>query len=273
MRLIATDLDGTLLGPDGRIGAHNLAALGAAHARGVQVVIATGRPARWLDCLQPLAELRPLVLASNGAVEIDLATGGVVRQHCLSTQQVQAVAADLRAAFPEISFALEQGFDFGCEPGWLEQTDASMVPEAVSGPALGIPWEDLLAQVRPVVKLLALSTVRPVEHLAAEASEIVGERAMVTHSAASASGALLELSAPGISKASALAAICSRIGVDSSEVVAFGDMPNDLAMLTYAGQGFAMANAHDDLKQRFPVIGSAADGGVGDTVRRLLAQA
>ena len=55
---------------------------------------------------------------------------------------------------------------------------------------------------------------------------------------------LLEISAPGVTKAGTLAGLCEERGVDPAEVVAFGDMPNDLAVLAFAGAGYAMANAH-----------------------------
>ena len=60
----------------------------------------------------------------------------------------------------------------------------------------------------------------------------------------SSTGALVEISAPGVTKASTLALLCDELGVEPEEVVAFGDMPNDLPMLAWAGTSFAMAAAH-----------------------------
>ena len=54
----------------------------------------------------------------------------------------------------------------------------------------------------------------------------------------------MEISAAGVTKGDALARLCERLGVDAADVVAFGDMPNDLPMLTWAGTSYAMANAH-----------------------------
>lgn len=272
IRLIASDLDGTLLGEDGRIGDGDLVALRQAHESGVHLVIATGRPARWLDCLDPLKDLAPTVLVSNGAAEVDLATGEVIRSTSLETATIREVAADLRDAFGDVRLALEHGTRFGCEPGWLELTNESMVPEDVPDMSLDLEWDDLVERVHPVVKILALGPARGAESFAAEAARVVGDRAVVTHSAVSELAALLEISAPGVSKASALAAICTERGIEAAEVAAFGDMPNDLEMLTFAGRGFAMANAHVSLRQRFPVVASNVDGGVGATIRRLLSE-
>ena len=68
----------------------------------------------------------------------------------------------------------------------------------------------------------------------------------------SSSTALLEISAPGVTKASTLAQVASGLGVEAADVIAFGDMPNDLPMLTWAGTSYAMADAH-------PSVVAAAD--------------
>ncbi|HIW28541.1 MAG TPA: HAD family hydrolase, partial [Candidatus Luteococcus avicola] len=76
--LVATDLDGTFLGADGRPSEENARAALRCHELGIPFVVATGRPARWLDCLDPIREAEPFVLTSNGAVVFDLARGQVV---------------------------------------------------------------------------------------------------------------------------------------------------------------------------------------------------
>lgn len=63
----------------------------------------------------------------------------------------------------------------------------------------------------------------------------------------SSPSALLEISGPGVSKASTLALCCAERGISHEEVVAFGDMPNDVEMLTWAGRSYAMGNAHPDV--------------------------
>jgi hydroxymethylpyrimidine pyrophosphatase-like HAD family hydrolase len=77
---------------------------------------------------------------------------------------------------------------------------------------------------------------------------VVGDRATVTHSSADA---LAEISAPGVTKASGLATVAARYGVDPADVVVFGDMPNDIAAFDWVreagGRAVAMGNAHPDL--------------------------
>ena len=59
---------------------------------------------------------------------------------------------------------------------------------------------------------------------------------------------LMEISAPGVTKGSALVGLAEELGVEAADVIAFGDMPNDLPMLTWAGTSYAMANAHPDVR-------------------------
>ena len=83
--------------------------------------------------------------------------------------------------------------------------------------------------------------------------------------------AFVEVSAPGVDKASGLAALAAELGVAAADVLAFGDMPNDLPMLRWAGTGWAVANGHDDVRAVADrVCGSNDDDGVARELERLL---
>lgn len=239
----------------------------------MHLVVATGRPARWLDCLEPLHPIAPTVIVSNGAAQIELASRAVIRRTALDESLIRELGTTLHQAFPGVLLAIEEGEAFGCEPGWLELTNDSMVPMDLPRSALGVPWADLVETVRPAVKVLALALGRSAEEFAAHASDVIGDRAVVTHSAVADDRALLEISAPGVSKASALQDVCRDRGIALADVAAFGDMPNDLDMLTLVGHGYAMGNAHPDLLARFPVVPPHTAGGVGQTLRTLMGQA
>jgi hydroxymethylpyrimidine pyrophosphatase-like HAD family hydrolase len=103
--------------------------------------------------------------------------------------------------------------------------------------------------VDPALKVLARHEELAPQEFWAVAEEAVGERLVITWSSGTS---LLEMSAPGVTKATTLALLCERLGIERSEVVAFGDMPNDLPMLSWAGTSYAMANAH-------PTVLDAAD--------------
>ena len=91
----------------------------------------------------------------------------------------------------------------------------------------------------------------------------------VTHS--DANDSLLELSALGVTKGTTLANLAARWGIQQHEVVAFGDMPNDVEMLRWAGRGYAVGNAHPlDLEVADEHAPSIDDDGVAEVVERLL---
>lgn len=271
VRLIATDLDGTLLDPAGRIADADAHAIHAAAAAGVVVVVATGRPLRWLGCLAPIAAADPLVVASNGAAVYDLHADRVVTSHPLHRDLVADLADELRVRLPGLRFALEEGRVFRSEPDWQAHTpDPTVTLADEETVTVRDTWPDLLQGAGDIVKFLAVHDDADPDELLAAAHAIVGDRAVVTHSVTRGRRALLEVSAPGISKAATIAALAHERRITAAQVAAFGDMPNDLAMLEYAGRPFVMANGHPSLRARFPVIGSNAHAGVGAQIRRLL---
>nr|NLI49395.1 HAD hydrolase family protein [Propionibacterium sp.] len=263
IRLVATDLDGTLLGSDGTIPPGNVAAITEAHAAGVDIVIATGRPVRWLHCLEPIARLRPYVIASNGAVLYDLGEERVLRHHAFGPDAVADLTAAIRAELPGVLFGLERGDLFGLEHG--SPSDHAHFPGVLH---LDLP--ELIATVQPVVKVLVYSREASCDALAAAVAPLVEGRATVTTSLVHDEFGMVELSLPGVTKAATLADLADSLGVPAADAVAFGDMPNDLAMLAWAGRGFVMADGHPALLERFPSAGQAGDAGVGRTIRALL---
>lgn len=102
--LIATDLDGTFLGADKLPSAENTEAMFAAADAGVHVVFATGRPYRWLTVLDPFRPIHPTLLASNGAVSVNAATGKVLHDLYMTPQTVAGIVCDVRQALPHACF-------------------------------------------------------------------------------------------------------------------------------------------------------------------------
>lgn len=260
-RAIVTDLDGTLLTPEGRIHPVDVEALQLAHASGVEVIVATGRPSRWLGVLDALGGVEPIVIASNGAVVV---RGGEPTEHAwLDIATVAALLDELRDALPGAFFALERGDLFGCEPGARSRFAAE--PGTLHAPA-----HELLEIMGAPLKLLIYHDRLGSDRLHAEAEEVIAGRATATHSLTHNDFGLVELSAPGVTKAKALGRVAAELGIPASEVVAFGDMPNDAEMLSWAGRGFVVSNGHPDLLARFEVVASNRDAGVGRTVNALL---
>lgn len=266
-QLVVTDLDGTFLSPDGTVSAENRAAVLAAQSVGLPVLFATGRPVRWLDVIRDLPGSHPTVIASNGAVLYDLGTDQILDRLCLDPTVTVAAVAAIRAAVPAARFAFESGTRFGYAPGYRTlRVDDGSDPAVFSGPV------EELAGRADCVKMLVQDQTRTADELRAAVLAVVGDRLTVTHSVSSGSG-LVEVSGPGVSKASMLERCCRRLGVDQALVAAFGDMPNDEEMLTWAGMPHVVANAHPQLLDGpyRVVLGNDASG-VGRTIAGWVAE-
>jgi len=196
----------------------------------------TGRPVRWMSDIARQTGHHGLAVCANGALLYDLHTEQVVRSWLMASAAAREVVEALREALPGIAFAVERlDLGFVHEPTYRPRWDST-------DPRTQAPVEQLLSD--DVVKLLARHEDLGSDDLLAAARKAVGEGAELTHSS---SDGLLEISAVGVSKASGLASVAADRGVTAEEVVAFGDMPNDLPMLAWAGLGVAVANAHPEV--------------------------
>ena len=262
--LIISDLDGTLLTSADRVSPRTREVIGRAVASGARFILASGRPARWMLPVVEQLAITPVCVCANGAVVYDAATDrityaaelapAVLRR--VTSRILEATAAPLaRMGLGPVSFAVERtgtsAFDraselFAVEPAY---------PHAWITDEHAVETRDVLLS-KPAVKLL----VRHESMLSADMFELVNPVVDPTdaHVTWSFHGGLLEVNVPGVTKLSGLAhalgdASGSDVGadavpdIDPTTVVAFGDMPNDLAMLRWAGRGFAMGNAVDEV--------------------------
>lgn len=259
-RLIATDLDGTLLRDDKSVSPRTVTALAAAEEAGITVVFVTGRPARWMDAVAEHVQGHGLAICANGAAVVDLHRGRqLVEVRPLPAADALSVVDILRTLAPGTSFAVERTAAIGYEPRYPPfQSD----PGAVVAPAdklLAGGGDDEGAGTgagavesagdgayagQPVLKLLAHHPDLDPDDFLAIARSAAGAHAEFTRSSPTA---LLEISGKGVSKAGTLAHCCAERGIGPDQVVAFGDMPNDLEMLSWAGTSYAMANAHPEV--------------------------
>jgi Predicted hydrolases of the HAD superfamily len=258
--LIATDLDGTFLGTGAALLPSNLAAARRAIQEGVIFVVATGRPRRWLDGLQKLRDLDPVVISSNGAVTSRLAASHPDHLHPVKPESALAFAAALPPEL-ETAFAVEYEYGWGREPDYPVGVFSATEHEA--------PLEELL-RLGPVVKVLARTRHAGTHAFAPIALATAGETLQSTFSWHDACGTV-ELSAPGVTKGTALARLLEELDIEPAETVAFGDMHNDLGMLELVGHGYVMAGADPCLLGReFTQLGNHYDGAVGKQIQLLL---
>lgn len=235
-RLIATDLDGTLLRSDGSVSPRSVNALRAVADAGLETVLVTARPPRWIDELAHVVGSRGIALCGNGAFRYDVAQERVFDVRPIPADVITEIVRDLREQIPGTGFAAERRVGLAVEAMFVAIHDHP--EELVSTPAIE------LLDDSPVGKLLARNPHLTDDEFIVTVAQIVGDRAIVAFSGA---GGLAEISAPGVTKAAALAEWCAELGISADEVWAFGDMPNDLPMLTWAGRSFAVANAHDEV--------------------------
>ncbi|MFD3656016.1 HAD hydrolase family protein [Streptomyces sp. NPDC058620] len=240
-RLIATDLDGTLLRDDKTLSDRTVAALAAAEEAGIEVFFVTGRPARWMNVVSDHVHGHGMAICANGAAVVDLrAEGTPLMVRPLERDAALAAVRTLREAAPGTSFAVEFTTGIHYEPAY---PPFHLDPGATVAVAEKLLQAESPGSGAPVLKLLAHHAELAPDEFLALARSAAGDLASFTRSSPTA---LLEVSGPGVSKASTLALCCAERGIGQAEVVAFGDMPNDVEMLNWAGASFAMGNAHPD---------------------------
>ncbi len=270
-RLVATDLDGTLLRSDGSLSQRTRDALLAAEGAGVEIVFVTARPPRWLAPLRDVVGGHGRVICLGGAAVWDLATEQAIDVCGFTDADVRELVDDLREGVPDVALALERVDGPTFDPGFRSAADDRSDPsgaetvvrwveetlgghDTVAGATVPRPVGKMLARLRTAPPPPDAPATQPVvvashqdeaqERFLARVREVVGDRA---HLAYSGAAGLAELLAPDITKDAALARWCDRLGILARDVWAFGDMPNDLPMLRWAGRSFAVANAHPDV--------------------------
>jgi Cof subfamily protein (haloacid dehalogenase superfamily) len=259
-QLVATDLDGTVVPWDAPMTDRTVEVLRAVEALGVPVVFVTGRPPRWMADVAERTGHTGVAICANGALLYDLHTEQVVDSFPLSVEVGLDVAQRLREAFPDIAFAVETLEGFAHEESYRPRWDVGTAREVAH-----------LERIydAPAVKLLARHEAMSSDDLLAAAREVTGDLVELTHSSTSG---LLEISAAGVSKATTLARLCEERGIGAAGVVAFGDMPNDLPMLAWAGLAYAVEGGHPEVLAAVDrVVPRPEHHGVADELARLFA--
>lgn len=263
--LIATDLDGTFLSPDGTVSPRNRAAVEAAEGAGVHVIPVSGRALRGLELV--CGGLMRYALVSNGALGFDLDEGAVLFSQVTPADLVAHFVDVLSRALPGVVFCSIVGdaSTFLVEDGW-EELDSAY--EAANDPAehVAVSREELCG--RDCVKLMARHPDVPAADMFGLARDLGMSGAHVTWAGFS----MIEMSRSGVSKDSGLELMCRHLGERREDVVALGDGANDVEMLNWAGTSYAMAGAVDEAvaaaDRRAP---SNAEDGFAQVVEEVLA--
>ena len=263
--LIASDVDGTLLDDDEKVTARTRAAVNAAVDAGAHFVLATGRPPRWVHPVVDALGFAPMAVCANGAVIYDASADRILSARTLS--------ADALCELAEIATRVIPGAGLAVERVGRSAHDAA-TPQFVSSPGYEHAWlnpdntevslEDLLAA--PAVKLLIRKAGARSSDMAAELVKHIGLEGDITYST---NNGLVEVVPLGVSKATGVEELAHPLGITAEDIVAFGDMPNDVPMLHWAGLGVAMGNAHPDaVAAANEVTASNSDDGVARVLER-----
>lgn len=241
--LVASDVDGTLIGPDELPTDRTRAAVHSVVAAGIPFVLVTGRPPRWIP---RVAEHFPGVsraVCANGAVCYDIAADRVVSAVTLPSELLAELADACARTLPGARIAVER-----VGRGAFDNAHTQFLSEVgyqhawASADHTEVPRAELFAE--PAIKLLARHPGMPSDAMVDALAPMVGDLVALTFSNPNG---LVEAAPLGVSKASGLAEVSASVGVAAPDVIAFGDMPNDIPMLTWAGHGVAMGNSHPDV--------------------------
>ena len=287
-RLFASDLDGTLLLPDGSVGARTRIALDRLAESDLDFVIVTGRPPRWLRPVADATGHLGTAIAANGAAIIDLATSTVTDTLPIPTDMSLKAIEHLKEAVPGIVFAVEK-----CHPGAVladvkgssyQDLDATELnpdefalgidytPRWTPPPGTIIAPIEELVEANDVIKIVARQgphSSMSADEFLATAFAALGGTLNATHSGLD--DILLECSAPWVSKATTLERFAADHKYSAAQVLTAGDAPNDLPMLHWAEYSYAVANAHPAVRDAATaVIPSNADEGVATLLDSLI---
>jgi len=247
-KMIALDLDGTLLDRSGAISEENAEWVRKAQSSGITVVLVSGRHRLRMVPVVERLNLRLPMITTNGC-ETWSADGRLISRSVLPWKDVEAV--HLFAFQHNVhyrAYCAEGVFDSD-RSHHLAQMDYSWLKVLLKS-------EDRRSLYEAHERLLATNRVELI---------VYGSPGEPQH---------IDVQPKGTGKASALGSLCASLGIRPEEVVAFGDDRNDIGMLRWAGMGVAMGNAPDEVKEAANVIAPHyLESGVGRTIARIMQQA
>jgi hydroxymethylpyrimidine pyrophosphatase-like HAD family hydrolase len=260
IRLVATDIDGTLIGSDGRISIRTRAALAAARDAGWFVVLATGRPSVFLGPILSQVGTSVTHYITGNGTEISLPSSDVITRASMPIEQARDIVIKLREAVAGIGFSIETDTDVRFEAGFAELMPVPLPAERATADVLSIHGDHVyrLNAFHPGLGAHGLLEVLP---------------GLLTAPVVAGHGGFdgVDIYPHHIDKAIGLEKLCAQINVAADEVIAFGDNTNDRTMLQWAGHGVAMANADPGTRAAAnEVTASNDDDGIAIVIERLL---
>jgi Cof subfamily protein (haloacid dehalogenase superfamily) len=274
IRLLAIDIDGTLLDSRGRLPGAHRDALVEASAVGVEVALVTGRSFHFTG---PVVDLLPIpltLIVNNGAV-VKLKDGETVLRHVLSRDAARRVLDETRHFEDSVAIVFDRpderqivfermDWSHPNRRGYYEKNKA-FIAETPS------PLRDMLTE--DPIQVMFNGGVEPMRALVASlrAMPIADQFSVATTEYVPRDFSLVDVNGAGCSKGTTLARWVERQGMTAADVMAVGDNLNDVEMLDFAGTAYVMGNATDALKSRgYRATGTNDEGGLAMAIRECL---
>lgn len=259
-RLIATDLDGTLLGADESVSQRTRDALAAVTEEGAAHIVVTGRGVRWTRHILDDLGYRGLAVCGQGSQVYDAGEHRLLTSVTLDRQLAAVALAKIEAEVGPLFLAASRSGvdgDVLVGPGY-----------ALTGALPATPFTDVSdLWAEPLGKIYIQHPELTDDELAEAAVRAAGGFVSV----AMAGQGIVELLPLGLSKATGLSLAARRLGLKAVDTIAFGDMPNDIPMFAWASYGVAMADAHEELKAvADEVTSSNEEDGIAVVLERML---
>jgi len=263
--LVVFDVDGTLVDWDGNVSTSTASTLAKLREMRVPIALATGRPLSIAQLTLDHVGGADWMACGNGSVLFDVASGIRLRDRYLPDHIVEPLVRSLRRELPGVGFAIELSDTMIEEEGF-----ARRVPEE---PTVA-PVADVLVALHdaqsPVRRLIPFHDDfdQRLDELAAIVGRFVDGRCQVQFGGLP----IIDVSPVGDHKAAAMQVLIEHLGIEVSDVVAFGDGSNDIEMLHWAGIGVAMGNAGPLVQSVADVVTASIDGlGIADYFAALFA--
>jgi Cof subfamily protein (haloacid dehalogenase superfamily) len=253
-RLIALDLDGTLVPPSGGVPDGVADAVARVTAEGAIVVAATGRSLSTTGFVARDAGMHDWAIVSNGAMIVTVDPEAVVEAFTFDAAELLRRLAPM---LPTATFAVER-------PDGVFLTTHHFTDAGVALDVREVPFSELTRE--PVVRLV----VRSDEHVESGFGDVVDHLHMHSIAFGVTDVAWLDVGIKGVTKATGLQTLCDRLGIRADEVLAIGDSMNDAEMLQWAGYSVAMGHARESIKALADYVTGPVPGqGVIDVLDRL----
>jgi Cof subfamily protein (haloacid dehalogenase superfamily) len=258
-KLVATDLDGTLLRSDGSVSQRTREALATATAAGAAHIIVTGRAVPWTRPIFKDLGYQGLAVCGQGAQVYDAGADRLLTSVTLDRQLAGVALAKIEAEVGPLYLAASRdGLD----------GEVLVGPGYAAGRLPATPFTDASdLWTAPLNKIYIQHPTLTDDELAEVARHTAGGFVTVTM----AGEGIVELLPLGLSKATGLSLAARRLGLKAADTIAFGDMPNDIPMFAWSSYAVAMSNAHEELKAvADEVTSSHEEDGIAVVLERML---